>query len=210
MLAQASYVLGHVELAAGNVDAARDLFTCSLEQYRALAIPWGTGSAQTGLAWVALVTGDAGQVERLLDDATLVLRDAGPWFLSLVRYLRAILAVRRGNADETIALMRESLIRIGELRDKFAFVYALVPLAAAAVLKGNDAWAAQILGAREAVTERTGATIVDTSVDDLREQAEREVRARLGPDQWARAYAAGRTMSIGALLKDIEGVVQKG
>jgi ATP/maltotriose-dependent transcriptional regulator MalT len=154
--------------------------------------------------------GDAGQVERLLDDATSVLRNAGPWFLSLVRYLRAILAVRRGDADETIALMRESLTRIGELRDKFAFVYALVPLAAAAVLKGNDAWAARILGAREAVTERTGATIVDTSVDDLREQAEREVRDRLGPDQWARAYAAGRAMSIDALLNDIEGVVQQG
>jgi hypothetical protein len=209
MLAQASYVLGHVELAAGNVDAAPDLFICSLERYQALAIPWGIGSAQTGLAWVALVRGDAEQVERLLDDATVVLRDAGPWFLSLVSYLRAILAVRRGDADETIALMRESLTRIGELRDKFAFVYALVPLAAAAVLKGNDAWAARILGAREAVTERTGATIVDTSVDDLREQAEREVRARLGPDQWARAYAAGRTMSIDALLKDIEGVVRQ-
>ena len=81
----------------------------------------------------------------------------------------------------------------GELHDKFAFVYALVPLAAAAVLKGDDAWAARILGARDAVTERTGATVVDKSVHDLREQAEREVRARLGPDRWARAYAAGRS-----------------
>ena len=170
----------------------------------------GTGSALTGLAWVALVIGDAGQVERLLDDATPALRNAGPWFLSLVRYLRAILAVRRGNADDTIALMRESLTRIAELRDKFAFVNALVPLAAAAALKGDDAWAARIVGARDAVTERTGATAVDTSVDDLREHAERDVRARLGPEQWARAYAAGRMMSIDALLKDIEGVVRMG
>ena len=96
------------------------------------------------------------------------------------------------NPDEAIALVRESLTRIRELHDKFAFVYALVPLAAAAVLKGDDAWAARILGARDAVTERTGATVVDKSVHDLREQAEREVRARLGPDRWARAYAAGR------------------
>ena len=81
---------------------------------------------------------------------------------------------------------------IRELHDKFAFVYALVPLAAAAVLKGDDAWAARILGARDAVTERTGATVVDQSVHALGEQAEREVRARLGPDRWARAYAAGR------------------
>jgi non-specific serine/threonine protein kinase len=210
MLAQASHVFGHVELAAGNINAARDLFTCGFDEFRTLAIPWGTGSALSGLAWVALVTGDVGQVERRLNDATLEVRNAGPWFLSAVGYLRAILAVRRGDADETIVLMRASLNRIAELGDKFAFVYALVPLAAAAVLKGDDAWAARILGAREAVTERTGTTIVDPSVGDLREQAERAVRDRLGPDQWARAYAAGRTMSIDALLKDIEGVVQKG
>ena len=209
MVAEASHVLGHVELAARNIDAARDLFASSLDAFRTLAIPWGTGSALSGLAWVALVTGDVGEVERLLDKATVEVRIAGPWFLSAVSYLRAILAVRRGNADDAIGLMRESLTRIGALRDKFAFVYALVPLAAAAVLKGDDAWAARILGAREAVTERTGATIVDTSVDDLRVQAEREVRDRLGPHQWARAYAAGRTMSIDTLLKDIERVVQK-
>ena len=101
--------------------------------------------------------------ERLLEEAASVLRDAGPWFLSLGLYMRAVLAVRRGNSDEAIALVRESLTRIRELHDKFAFVYALVPLAAAAALKGDDAWAARILGARDAVTERTGATVVDTS-----------------------------------------------
>jgi hypothetical protein len=79
-----------------------------------------------------------------------------------------------------------------------------VPLAAAAVLKGDDAWAARILGARDAVTERTGVTVVDTSVRDLRERAEREVRARLGPARWARSYAAGRRTSIDGLLSDIE------
>jgi hypothetical protein len=30
------------------------------------------------------------------------------------------------------------------------------------------------------------------------------VRARLGPDRWGRAYAAGRVTSIDVLLKDIE------
>jgi hypothetical protein len=119
-------------------------------------------------------------------------------------YVRAILAVRRRNFDEAIALMRESLTRIRELHDKFAFVYALVPLAAAAVLKGDDAWTARILGARDAVTERSGVTVVDKSVQDLRDQSEREARARLGPDRWARAYAAGRSASIDSLLKDID------
>ena len=94
-----------------------------------------------------------------------------------------------GTLDEAIALARESLAFFRQLHDKFAFVYAMVPLAAAAALKGDDLWAARILGARAAVTERTGATVVDQWVHALGEQAEREVRARLGPDRWARAYA---------------------
>ena len=161
------------------------------------------------MAGVALTTGDVDQVERLLEEATSVLRHAGPYFLTSTLLVRAIRAVWRKNADEAIALVRESLTCILKINDKFAFVYALVPLAAAAVLKGDDEWAARILGARDRVTERTGATVVDKSVDDLKELAEREVRARLGQDRWARAYAAGRVTSIDALLKDIEHVVRK-
>jgi predicted ATPase len=209
-VAQAEHLSGHVEHALGNVIASRDRFAHSIEGFRALAIPSGTGNALSGMAVLALATGDAGQAERLLDEATSVLRQAGPWFLTWALYVRAILAVRRGNADGAIALVRESLTRIRELHDKFAFVYALVPLAAAAVLKGDVAWAARILGAQDAVTERTGVTVVDKSVQDLQEQAEREARARLGPDRWARAYAAGRSASVDSLIKDIDGVLRSG
>ena len=203
-VAKAEALFGHVEHAVGNLAVARDRFTRSVEMFRDLAIPWGTGDSLSGLAGVALATGDVSQAEHLLDEATVALGQAGPWFLLLALYVRAILAVRRGSPDAAIALVRESLTRIRALHDKFAFVYALVPLAAAAALKGADAWTARILGARDAVTERTGATAVDNSVDDLREQAEQNARARLGPARWARAYAAGRNTSIDALLKDID------
>jgi predicted ATPase/DNA-binding XRE family transcriptional regulator len=204
MAVQAENMLGHVEYGAGDVHAARDRFVRSVEGFKTLAFPWGAGNALSGLAGATLATGDAEQAERLLEEAESVLRHAGPWFSSLALYVRGILEVRRGNPDKAIALSRESLTHIRKLHDKFAFVYALVPLAAAAALKGDDAWAAQIFGARDAVTERTGATVVDESVHDLNEQSEREVRARLGPDRWARAYAAGRSASIDSLMKDID------
>jgi predicted ATPase/DNA-binding XRE family transcriptional regulator len=200
----AEHISGHVEHAVGGVDVARQRFASSIEGFRSLAIPSGTGIALSGMAVLALATGDADHAERLLDEATSVLRTAGPWFLTWALYVRAILAVRRRYSDEAIALVRESLTRIRELHDKFAFVYALVPLAAAAVLKGDDAWAARILGARDVVTERSGVMVVDKSVRDLRDQSEREARARLGPDRWARAYAAGRSASIDSLLRDID------
>ena len=122
---------------------------------------------------------------QLLNEAAPWLAQAGPWFSELGLYIRAVMAVRRGNANEAIRFVRESLARILELQDKFAFVYALVPLAAAAVLKGDDEWAARSLGARDAITERTGAALLDPSVADLHEQAERGARARLGPARWA-------------------------
>ena len=201
---QAENLFGHVEHAGGNVSAARDRFTRAVEGFEALGIMWGVGNAQSGVAEVALAAGDAGEAERLLDQAAVSLRHAGPWFRALPDYVRAVVAVRRGDADKAIALVRESLTDIRELQDKFAFVYALVPLAAAAVLKGDDAWAARILGARDAVTERTGATVADNAVHDLQEQVERDARARLGPNRWAMAYAAGRKTSIDGLLKDID------
>jgi hypothetical protein len=148
------------------------------------------------MASIAFSTGDGAEGERLLDAASLVLRHAGPWFSMPVLYVRAIQAVRRGHADAAIALLRENLNLIQELNDKFAFVYALVPLAAAAALKGDDAWAARILGVRDAVIERTGLSVIDTPVQDLRQQAEQQTRARLGQDRWEKSYAAGRNVSI--------------
>jgi predicted ATPase/DNA-binding XRE family transcriptional regulator len=204
LVARAENIFGHIEHAVGNMTAARDLFESGLRGFRACAIAWGEGNALSGLAWVALATNDGAEAERLLDEATLVLRDGGPWFRELGLYLRAVLAVRRQRPDEAIEFIRESLLSIRTLHDKFAFVYALVPLAAAAALKGDAAWAARILGAQFAVTERTGATVVDNSVNDLRQKTEQDARVRLGPGRWERAYAAGRSASIDSLLKDIE------
>ena len=204
IVADAEYTFGQVERAAGRINAAGDWFNSSLEGFRALNMPSGAGKALTGMAAIALITGDAAEAERLLDEAASALGDDAPWFLGHGLWIRAILAVWRGSPDEAIAFVRESLTYIQTLQDKFAFVYALVPLAAAAVLKGDDVWAARIVGARDAVTERTGATIADNIVDDLQEQVERDARRRLGPDRWAMAYAAGRKTSIDQLLKDID------
>jgi len=204
VIAMAEGLFGHVERAAGNLDAARERFTRSIQLFQAMSCAWGTGHTLLGIAGVALSTGDIDTAERVLDEATSVLRQAGPWFLNLTLYVHANLAVRRGHADTAIALIRESLCCSREVHDKFAFVFALTPLAAAAVLKGDDAWAARVLGTWDAVTERSGGTTGDKSVLELRRRTEQGVRERLGPIRWARAYAAGRTASIDSLLKDID------
>ena len=111
-VAQAEHLFGHVEHGAGDAIAARDRFTRSVAGFRALGIPWGVGNSLNGMAKVAIAIGDDAEAERLLDEATTVLQTC-PWFLALVLYRRAILAVRRGNANEAIALVRESLASSG-------------------------------------------------------------------------------------------------
>ena len=205
----AASLLGHVELGLGNVEAARGDFMRGIDGFRALAIPWGLGNALIGAAWVALTNGEVDGARRLLDEATVVLRRAGPWFSGPLLCLRAILAVRLGKTRDAIRLVGESLAKTRPLRDYFAFVYALVPLAAAAALSGDDEWATRLVATRHAITERTGATVVGRLVGDLRDRTEHEVRDRLGPERWARAYAAGRVCAIDSVLNDIDAVLKK-
>jgi tetratricopeptide (TPR) repeat protein len=195
-------VRGHVEHLAGNFGEAREYFSRSARGDG--PPPWRMGSALTGLGWVALDTGHPADAERWLEEAGPALHDAGPWFLLLVEFLRATLAVGRGDADRAIALVRSSLTRIRLLRDQFAFLYALVPLAGAAALKGKHAWVARILGARAAVAELSDAAVVDNYLQDRLAMMERDAKAHLDIDRWSRAYSGGRTMSLDALSKDID------
>jgi predicted ATPase/DNA-binding XRE family transcriptional regulator len=206
-LVRAEDLSARVAHALGDLASGRRWFTQAIERFQSLGLAWGAGNALIGLSGIALEVGDDQQAERLLDEATERLGQAGPWFLARAFFVRAIAAVRRDAPDEAMGWARQSLTHICALHDKYAFVHAAVPLAAAAALKGEDAWAARILGVRDVVAERTGAVVVVKPVQQLKEQAERDTRARLGPDQWRRAHAAGRQRSIESLLQDLDSVL---
>ena len=203
-VALAESMLGYVELAIGNLRAAADRFTRARGLYETLGTAWALSNVQGGIAWTALAAGEFEEADRVLSESADHASKAGPWFSGIALYVRAVLAIRQGKPHEAMARVRENLTHIRLLNDKFALVYALVPLAAAAELTGDDAWAARILGARDGVTERTGAMAVDESVRDLRQRVERDSRARLGGRRWTREYEIGRNTSVDALLTQID------
>src|SRR4029450_4008465 len=100
LVAHAEALLGRIENVTGNVSAASDHFVQAVETFEALGIHWGAGSAMTGWANLALATDAAAHAQRLLDRATAMLQDAGPWCLTSVLCLRAVLAVQRGNPGD--------------------------------------------------------------------------------------------------------------
>jgi predicted ATPase/DNA-binding XRE family transcriptional regulator len=202
--AEAETMFGHIEHGAGNRTAALERFRRGLQLFQSDGSRWGIGSALSGSGGVMLAMGDVTEAERLLQEATSVLRGAGPWFLTPVLCFRAVLAVTRGEADQAILFMKESLTYIRELHDRFSFVHALLPLAAAAMLKGDDEWAARLLGASDAVSSSSGARVAVAVVQDLKRRTEPLVRERLGETRWQRAYTAGATASIDSLLDEID------
>jgi tetratricopeptide (TPR) repeat protein len=202
--AAAADLAARVEAGLGDLAAAREYFARAIDGFDALNLPWGTGNALIGLSALAIEINDDQQAKRCLDRATSVLRDSGQWFLARALFVRAILEVRRRSADEALVLVRQSLTLIRELQDKYAFVHAMVPLAAAAALKGDDLFTARTLGARDAMIERTGARIVIKQLHEMSDRVAHAARERLGAERWAAAYASGRQASIDALLKDID------
>jgi predicted ATPase len=200
----ADLMQGHVERLTGNFVAARERFEDSLKTFESLASPWGIGYARSMMGWLALAAGNEEEAQRLVDTAASALRGSCPWFGTLALYVRAIIAVRQHNPDAAIGFVREGLSLIRRVHDKFAFVHIMVPLAAAAILKGDGAWAARILGARDAVAERSGARIADGLAHELLGTIEREGQKSLGANRWAHAYELGRIASIDSLLNDIE------
>ena len=201
--AHAAMILGHVEYSMGNFETARTLFALSARQFHGRAEPWVVGNALGGLAWVALADGDRAEAEQRIPEAAGVLKEWGPWFRALGNYLSALLAVQAGDANQALSAVRESLVLLRETQDRFGVMYAFAPLAGAASLLREDEWVARIVGASDALTERSGIRSVDPMGQQLWSRARLDAQARLGPEKWARGYEAGRRSSIDLLLKEI-------
>ncbi|HEX8028439.1 MAG TPA: helix-turn-helix domain-containing protein [Vicinamibacterales bacterium] len=203
-LAHALLSLGHVDYASGRVENARDHFIRVMVLGHNLGVSWLEASGVTGLAWTSLGANDPTQAARLLDEADALWTDSGPWFRALGLYLRAVLALQARDAQEVLRLTRESLSGIQAFQETFALAYALVPLLAAAELLDDDIWVARVAGTSDAFTDRTGARAVDPVTDTLCAHAQQHAEARLGPERWAAAHAAGRRLSVTEILREID------
>jgi predicted ATPase/DNA-binding XRE family transcriptional regulator len=207
--AHAAMILGHVEYSMGNFEMARTLFAMSARQFHGRAEPWVVGNALGGLAWVALAEGDRAEAEQRIHEAAGVLGVLGPWFRALGNYLSALLAVQAGDANRALSAVRESLVLLRETQDRFGVMYAFAPLAGAASLLREDGWVARLVGASDALTERSGVRSVDPMGQKLWDRARLGAQTRLGPEKWARAYEAGRRSSIDLLLNEINRAFQR-
>jgi hypothetical protein len=104
-------------------------------------------------------------------------------------------AQRRGDWDQATALHRESLEMRVEQGAKQGMVASLDGLAGVALGQGRPDRTARLMGAAEALLAALGASLPPGERDD-HDRRVVDLRAALGEEAFAAAWAEGRAMSI--------------
>ena len=195
-------LFGHVEQAGGNLEASRERSRAAFNKAWTISSSWGIGNSL--LEWQALPWRP---VISITPSVCLMKRPqcfAMPGLGSSISLsISARTALRRGKADEAIALIRESSAAVARFTTNSHSSSRSLRWPPPQPRRRRHG-PHELLGTWDAVTERIGASAVDKTVRELRERTEREVRERLGPARWSGAYAAGHAASIDSLLKDID------
>ncbi len=178
-------------------DSERTAALCreSLSLARSVGDAWTAAVALAQLGLVALRDKDHPGATALLEESLIGFRAMGNrWGVALVTGNLGIVALDRGDLTRAADLLRESLTGLQEMGDRWGVATLLEGPARAAAALGQAARAARIFGAATALRERIGAPLKGPfrpgSVHNLA-----MVKAALGEEAFAAAWAAGRAMT---------------
>jgi predicted ATPase/DNA-binding CsgD family transcriptional regulator len=208
--ARADFYLGSLALEAGDVVAAGQLVTATLETARRLRDRVTEALALTSLGDIARCAGDDDKAEpcyaaSLELDRRLGLGADVPRLL----HNQGFVALHRGEPATAVGLFRESLAQFRAIGLRRGIAEAIAGLAAAAATAGTSdgaGRAARLWGAADVIfeAERLAPWRVDRAEA---ERYQRSARARLSDAAFAAAWAAGRELSLDGAIADAFGVV---
>src|SRR5262249_885283 len=142
------------------------------------------------------VQGDYPKAARLFEEGLALMRQAGSISHSAVALLYlGHVAREQGDHTHAVALYRESLSLSQGLGDKLRVVRPLDGLPTATTAQGDVVHAARLLPAAAAVRARL-ATSLHPMDRPAVERTLRELRASLGPQEFAAIQAAGAALSL--------------
>jgi len=183
----------HVEL--GEYEQAEPAYAAALDLYRAVGDQSGVATAFNNQA---VATRELGQYERAeaLAKESLALRRAQGDLRGVAEATNNLAQVAsvQGRHERAEALFKEGLLS-RDVGDMLRLLEALEGLAWAAAALGQPYWAARQGGAAEAERERLG---LSQGIPDrgFREGAIQAMRAALGKEMFAAAWAEGKAMTL--------------
>jgi predicted ATPase/class 3 adenylate cyclase len=196
IMASALNALGLAALQEGDAQRAAPLVAESLAVSRAIGDPWAIARALLSLAQTAYVQGEYSRAEALFEECLALMRQAGSTSHSAVALLYLGHAARaQGNFRRATALYQEGLALSQGLGDKLRVLRELEGLATAVAAEGRAERATRLLGTASSLRDLLGSARhpMDRAAVEAALEA---VRAALGEEAFAAAWAAGRALAL--------------
>lgn len=179
-----------------DVKEARVLLEESVATGRVADDPWSLARATINLGSLMLMCGDATEGAAVTGEALALLRTIGHRGVLTAMALQnlALASLKRGQPEEAMRPLRESLEIARDVRNSEEVVYCLEGLAAAMAAVAPRR-AAQILGGSETVRRSAG---IELHPDEaaIHERSVAVVRGRLGETMVEAAWAEGAVLTL--------------
>jgi predicted ATPase/class 3 adenylate cyclase len=152
------------------------------------------------LFWLAVsagfVRGEPELAESLFQEALTVLRDVDfPSGVAMTLGNLGAFLLTQGRVDEAQATLRESLALRFALRDRYGTPEQVQDLARVAAVKGDLEQATRLWAAGDQLRRDLGADVSQVSREEF-DRFVQSLAARLGPEQFAMAWAAGQGLTL--------------
>ncbi len=156
----------------------------------------GLGSCYLIYGQVARLTGDTERALELFEEARVLHSETRfEWGLAAGRYFSAeatrdLAEHDRSRIPDAVALLHDALQRFWALSDFWGAGGAMSGLACIATVQGVDHQAATYFGAASVLMDRVGGSLLPSELM-THQEVEAELKARMSPAEWQRAYSAG-------------------
>lgn len=198
-----AYTLSYLALVVyyqGDFMLTHSLSGESLELFRGIGDKQGSTTPLTLLGMANVKLGDPKTARSVLEECLAIARSLRDQ-RSSARALHQLggVAFAEGDYSTSRTLRQEALAILDELGDRVLISQYIVELAEVVAVQGDCLLAARVFGAGETLRESIGANLL-TAYIDAYERAVAAARAGLSQEDFAAAWAEGRTMSPGQVL----------
>jgi predicted ATPase/Tfp pilus assembly protein PilF len=179
-----------------DFDRAAEFYEESARLAREQEAPAMITIAVNNLGTLASRRGEYERALELFEEVLAVNREGDDRYLvALALSNLGFATLMLGDVERARDLLREGLAAAREIGQVDLFIHGFVALGVA-YAREDPARAARLLGRADALHEETASRDVESFDLRVRAEAEAELRARLGEDAYAAAYADGRALAL--------------
>jgi predicted ATPase len=179
----------------GDWDQAAQLYEKAAQLAHELGDSWLVSTAVNNLGSVALNRGDYERALELFEESLALGQERQDQDHCSLAFLNlGFTTLMLGNVQRARSMLRDGLVAAREIGSVDGFTAGFVGLGAA-YARVDPARAARLFGRADMLCEETAAALEQLE-GRVRDETEAELRARLGEDAYAAAYAEGRALAL--------------